>query len=102
MSTPSFRELERAIAGAMQADRHRLRRALRSLEQAAAASRPFDRNLARLEEEIRRSAAARASRISLRPKVEFDPALPVSAHREEIARAISQNQVVIVCGETGS
>ena len=99
---PSFRELERAIAGAMQADRHRLRRALRSLEQAAAAGKPFDRNLARLEEEIRRSTAARESRIALRPAVQFDPALPISARREEIARAIGEHQVVIVCGETGS
>ena len=32
----------------------------------------------------------------------FDPALPVSARREDIRAAVERNQVVIVCGETGS
>jgi ATP-dependent helicase HrpA len=36
------------------------------------------------------------------PKPEFPPDLPVSGRREEIAQAIRANQVVIVCGETGS
>ena len=35
-------------------------------------------------------------------KIEFPESLPVSARRDEIAEAISRNQVVIVCGETGS
>ncbi len=34
--------------------------------------------------------------------ISFPPELPVSQRREEIARAISENQVVIVAGETGS
>ncbi|HZZ10170.1 MAG TPA: ATP-dependent RNA helicase HrpA, partial [Paraburkholderia sp.] len=36
------------------------------------------------------------------PPITFPEALPVSGRREEIARAIERNQVVIVCGETGS
>jgi len=36
------------------------------------------------------------------PAVSYPEDLPVSARREEIARAISANQVVIVSGETGS
>lgn len=36
------------------------------------------------------------------PAVAFPEELPVSARREEIARAIETHQVVIVCGETGS
>ena len=42
--------------------------------------------------------AARAAAI---PLISF-PDLPVSARREEIAQAISQHQVVIISGETGS
>src|SRR5688500_2356281 len=103
MSTASsFRDLAAAIAEAMLADRHRLRRQLRSLEQAAAAGKPFDRNLARLEEEVRRSTATRDSRLASRPAVQFDAALPIAARRDEIAKAIGEHQVVIVCGETGS
>ncbi|MFM0321248.1 ATP-dependent RNA helicase HrpA [Caballeronia glebae] len=36
------------------------------------------------------------------PPITFPEALPVSGRREEIARAIRENQVVIVSGETGS
>ncbi len=36
------------------------------------------------------------------PPISFPESLPVSGKREEIARAIAANQVVIVCGETGS
>ena len=36
------------------------------------------------------------------PAITYPESLPVSARREEIARAIASHQVVIVCGETGS
>ncbi|MEK6421759.1 MAG: ATP-dependent RNA helicase HrpA [Burkholderia gladioli] len=36
------------------------------------------------------------------PPISFPESLPVSGKREEIACAIAANQVVIVCGETGS
>ncbi len=36
------------------------------------------------------------------PPISFPEGLPVSARRDEIARAILAHQVVIVCGETGS
>ncbi len=36
------------------------------------------------------------------PPITFADALPVSARRDEIAKAIEAHQVVIVCGETGS
>jgi ATP-dependent helicase HrpA len=40
-------------------------------------------------------------RLSLVPKLEF-PDLPISKKREEIGKVISENQVTIICGETGS
>ncbi|MBQ0942414.1 ATP-dependent RNA helicase HrpA [Ideonella sp. 4Y16] len=36
------------------------------------------------------------------PPIHFPDSLPVSARREEIAQALREHQVVIVCGETGS
>ncbi len=36
------------------------------------------------------------------PSIAYDPALPISARREEIRRAVERHPVVIVCGETGS
>ena len=36
------------------------------------------------------------------PPITYPESLPVSARRDEIAHAMQANQVVIVCGETGS
>ncbi|MCD2343975.1 ATP-dependent RNA helicase HrpA [Ideonella azotifigens] len=36
------------------------------------------------------------------PPIRYPESLPVSGRREEIARALQQHQVIIVCGETGS
>src|SRR5438067_36295 len=35
-------------------------------------------------------------------RIRFDPALPISARRDEIRAAVEHHPVVIVCGETGS
>jgi ATP-dependent helicase HrpA len=43
-----------------------------------------------------------AARLAPLPPIAFPESLPVSARRDEIAQAIEANQVVIVCGETGS
>src|SRR5213596_4044605 len=48
------------------------------------------------------SPAEIEQRRALVPRPEFPPELPICARREEIAKAISSHQVVIVCGETGS
>src|SRR6478672_703313 len=43
-----------------------------------------------------------AARLAPLAPITFPESLPVSARRDEIAQAIEANQVVIVCGETGS
>ncbi|HXF47010.1 MAG TPA: ATP-dependent RNA helicase HrpA [Burkholderiaceae bacterium] len=49
------------------------------------------------------SPSVRPSRaLAALPRIDFPDELPVCARREEIARAIETNPVVIVCGETGS
>src|SRR5439155_15094242 len=48
------------------------------------------------------SNARREKRQSQVPRLEYDDSLPVVARREEIAAAIREHQVVVVCGETGS
>ncbi|MBK5105312.1 MAG: ATP-dependent RNA helicase HrpA, partial [Burkholderiales bacterium] len=50
----------------------------------------------------RYSAAELEQRRAALPKIEYPEELPVSARRADIARAIGEHQVVIVCGETGS
>ena len=46
--------------------------------------------------------ARRAARIELLGPIEYPADLPVVLRREELAKAITENQVVIMCGETGS
>ena len=48
------------------------------------------------------AAQRRLARIQQIPSIEYPADLPVVLRREELAQAISQHQVVIICGETGS
>ncbi|AZI57080.1 DUF3418 domain-containing protein [Nakamurella antarctica] len=41
-------------------------------------------------------------RLALRPKITYPPGLPVSERVDDLKKAISENQVIIVAGETGS
>ena len=83
----------------LSADRPRLRRDLRRLPK-----RP--RSLDELPEALRLAIADSAARLIARanalPKPDFPPELPVNQRKAEIAAAIRDHQVVIVCGETGS
>ena len=48
-------------------------------------------------------SVARIERLrSLPLKIEYDTALPIVAHREEIAKALQERQLIVVCGATGS
>ncbi len=48
-------------------------------------------------------SAAQVERLRELPlRLEFDAELPITAHREEIARALSSHQLIVVCGATGS
>ncbi|WP_425584652.1 DUF3418 domain-containing protein [Viridibacterium curvum] len=80
-------------------DRPALRRQLRALPQRAD-------TLTALPEALRAkfeaSIAARALRRERLPRPVFADDLPVNQRRAEIAELIAANQVVIVCGETGS
>jgi ATP-dependent helicase HrpA len=57
---------------------------------------------ARLAQELDQSVARAQARAAAKPRVAYPPELPVSQRAGEIARAIRERPVVIVCGETGS
>ncbi|MBW8885301.1 MAG: ATP-dependent RNA helicase HrpA, partial [Planctomycetia bacterium] len=97
-----FRDLEARIDGAMQADRHRLRNLLRAVRNDEEQGRRPDEKLERLLKLLDESSIRHEKRQSLVPRLEYDESLPVVARREEIAAAIRDHQVVVVCGETGS
>jgi len=95
----SLQQLEKLLKNAMLADQFPLRRRLQNLRKQAT-SKP--EQLISLERQITASVERRTLRQQQLPKPEFDGDLPVIDRREEIAKAISDNQVIILSGETGS
>jgi ATP-dependent helicase HrpA len=82
------------------ADARRLRAMQRELPRSTGDKRQ------KLQADLEKLLAASQAAVSLRhgklPKPEFQPDLPVNERRADIAGLIAKNQVVIVCGETGS
>ncbi|MGD9787707.1 MAG: ATP-dependent RNA helicase HrpA, partial [Sulfuricellaceae bacterium] len=83
-------------------DRHILTQEGRRLRERRQAGKPVDRLEKQWAERLRASQAAYARRLANLPRPDYDEDLPVNQRREEIAAALAQHQVVIVCGETGS
>ncbi len=84
----------------LSADLPRLRALARNMEQGDGERRArAQSDFAALLERSRAACAERRARL---PKPEFQADLPVNERRAEIAELIRRNQVVIVCGETGS
>src|SRR5258705_7693006 len=95
-------QLEADIGACVARERHALRQKLRRIEQLVREGKPFDQSLQRLAEEIAQSKARRQRRIASLPKPSYPQDLPVVQRKDEIAKAIAANQVIILCGETGS
>ena len=95
----SIKQLEKLIASAMLADQFSLRRRLKNTSQKKGDTAA---QLTSLQSQIQASVDRRELRQKNLPKPEFDGDLPVIDRREEIAKAIQENQVIILCGETGS
>ncbi|MDS4016277.1 MAG: ATP-dependent RNA helicase HrpA [Candidatus Accumulibacter sp.] len=89
-----------AFGDCLVSDRRRLGALARDLRHVFGVRR--ETLLAERETLLARSRSAFAERRARLPKPEFCDDLPVNARRDEIAALIAQQQVVIVCGETGS
>ena len=83
----------------MLADQFPLRRRLQNLRKKSDLK---PEQVGALEKQITKSADLRALRQKNIPKPKFENDLPVIDRREEIAKAINDNQVIILSGETGS
>ena len=97
-----FKPQEKLIPQALRKDQHRFRRTLDKLRADAKAGRDIAALLAELQIHLAQSVAARDARTNSVPKLDYPEDLPVSEKRHEIREALLSNQVVIVCGETGS
>ncbi|RPI45821.1 MAG: ATP-dependent RNA helicase HrpA [Betaproteobacteria bacterium] len=86
----------------MAEDRYRLADVVARLGGPGTRSSDAAARLERLRASIAQSQARRAQRLAKLPRPQYPSELPVVVRREEIARAIREHQVTIVCGETGS
>ncbi len=84
------------------ADRLAIRRLFDKIEKARKADKPFDKMAERLRTLVEASVTARAARLASRPVTSYPAELPITEHRDEIAAALREHQVVVVAGETGS
>jgi ATP-dependent helicase HrpA len=103
----SLQKIPSQLQTCMLADKHALRRKLRDVADLQKlpdenAKLKAQRLLGEILQKVRASQAKYAARLASLPKPEYPLELPVSARRDEISKAIQSNQVVIVCGETGS
>ena len=98
MSHEHIHRLSQQIAQCMVVDRHRFTIRLSNLKKDA---KNNDGSLEQLGHDIETSCNKAELRKNNLPVIEY-PDLPVSEKREDIINAIKQNQIVIICGETGS
>jgi ATP-dependent RNA helicase HrpA len=98
---PALADLRRALPELMLHDQHRLTRRIdRASGLRDRAAR--DKAVTELTAEIERATRRVARRREAVPAISYPAELPVSQSKDDIARAIRDNQVVIVAGETGS
>ena len=103
-SVKLLHNLEHSLAACLLVDRWPLRNQLQKLTRELKGSAPpsAEQQLSSLAERIAGSMAQAAARKQLVPVVHYPPALPVVERIEELKKAITDHQVVIVAGETGS
>ncbi len=96
-----------ALQACMLADRFPLRRKMQEIKTLQKAGdeksqAKAQRLINEVAQKLHTSQQKYQQRLSALPKPEYPLELPVSGKKEEISAAIIKNQVVIVCGETGS
>jgi ATP-dependent helicase HrpA len=94
--------LEADVAGCMLRDRRIVLSRLKRVRELLKQGRPFDGVLASVITDVGASLKRREFRYHNRPRPSYPAELPIVQKREEIAEAIAKNQVVVICGETGS
>ncbi|WP_027362983.1 ATP-dependent RNA helicase HrpA [Desulfospira joergensenii] len=100
-----LKKIESIAEDCMCRDRNRLFRELRAVKKMKKKEgrEKADSRLYRLLKSARRSADQRNRRMEAMPlPLEYNPDLPITGKKEEIIRAVQENPVIIISGETGS
>ena len=83
-------------------DRVRLRRRIELLSNHLQAGRDCRREIEQFIKLALKAKERSLVGVADRLKIEYPENLPISAHRQEILNALKENQVIVVCGSTGS
>ncbi len=97
-----LKQLEDSLNNCMMQSRFGFARQIATLKKRHKEKQAIDKSLEKLQNLMIRSLQQASDRTFPAEKISYDNSLPVSAKREEIAKAIQDNQVVIIAGETGS
>ena len=91
------KQLKPLIDQCMLFDRFRLTKNLNAL-----LNKPDQNKTSQLEKQIKTSIQLAEARAASKPIATFPTNLPVNERHDDICKAIKENQVIILCGETGS
>jgi len=91
-------ELEAKLGEVSCRERVRLIKDLAKARQRLDKGQPIDRMLGQIAKRAQQAHEAWQKRKQLVPKVTYPEGLPVVEQRDEVAKAIADHQVVVVCG----
>src|SRR5690606_28158280 len=95
-------ELRERLQYTRLSDRPRFARELDRLFARKTLGHDFDQAVEALRAGIEGSIATVERVRALPLRLDFDPALPITAHKDEIVKAIEKHSVTVICGATGS
>jgi len=98
----ALRSLRERLVHTRLNERARLTRELDRLYSRRERGSDFDSIVATLNAALEASIAKVELLRSLPLKLNYDPDLPITAHRDEILSTLAKNQVIVLCGATGS
>jgi ATP-dependent helicase HrpA len=89
----------------MTRDREHFAQQIQKIRNRSKEKKPYKglfRQLTSLEKRLAACIEKKESRLTHKPAVTFPEALPITAKKDDITKAIMENQVVIISGDTGS
>jgi len=102
MSSQSLiQKISKNLSKTLNKDRPLIKRQLDRLRHELKKGQDIQDKLLNIELKLKQSIEKRHARLASFPLLEY-PDLPVTGKKEQIAKLIQSNQVVIICGETGS
>jgi ATP-dependent helicase HrpA len=102
LALSSLAQIRDLLAHTRLIDRPRLSRELERLARHRRIDADHERAVAKLAAQVQQSIEHVQRLKSLPLRLDSDPELPITAHRDEIERALLEHQVIVVCGATGS